>query len=100
MSSIDSINLTDPTESGRPVTRALGLCVVGDLAFVSVEEVDEGNPTTTRKVIAEMVVSLPTLRDAVVLLCQDRDRESLRPTDKHGSGMPDIAGNRFVVTPV
>lgn len=97
--SINEISLADPTNPGRPAEETLTLSVVGDLAFVSVCKVDDGNPDTTSTVIAEMIVSLPTLRDAVVLLCQDRDRESLRPRDARGEPMPDLAGNRFVVTP-
>ena len=98
--SINEITLGNPCEPARPFEDVLSLSVVGDLAFVSVCKLDDGNPTSTLTVVAEMVVSLPSLRDAVVLLCQDRDRESLRPTDKRGEPMPDIAGNRFVVTPV
>lgn len=98
--SIDEISLTDPTDLERPSENVLTLSVVGDLAFVSVCKRDDGNPTTTTTVVAEMTVSLPTLRDAVVLLCQDRDRESLRPTDKRGEPMPDLAGHRVIVTPV
>jgi hypothetical protein len=98
--SINEISLADPTDPGRPAEKTLELSVVGDLAFVQVVEVDEGNPKTTTTVVAEMCVSLPTLRDAVILLCQDRDREGLRPKDERGEPMPDIAGNRFVVTPV
>lgn len=98
--SINEISLSDPTEPGRPSENVLTLSVVGDLAFVQVCKVDEGNPSTTSTVVAEMTVSLPTLRDAVILLCQDRDRESLRPVDDRGEPMPDIGGTRIVVTPV
>jgi hypothetical protein len=97
--SINEISLSDPTDRARPIDRALNLCVVGDLAFVSICTVDEGNPTTTTTVVAQMTVSRQSLRDAMVLLSQDADRESLRPTDERGEGMPDLAGNRFVVTP-
>jgi len=97
--SIDRISLSDPCDLQRPIEQSLSVSVVGDLAFVQVCKVDEGNPETTTTVIAEMTVSLPSLRDAVILLCQDRDRESLRPRDARGEPMPDLAGARFVVTP-
>jgi hypothetical protein len=98
--SIDEISLADPTDPARPAEKVLTLSVVGDLAFVSVTSVTDGNPTTTSTVDAEMVVSLPTLRDAVVLLCQDRDRESCRPKDERGNLLPDLAGKRWVQVPV
>lgn len=96
--SVNEITLADPTNPGRPAEKVLRLSVVGDLAFVNVSTVDEGNPTTTMTVVAEMVVSRQSLRDAMVLLCQDTDRESLRPSDEHGP-LPSLAGQRFVVTP-
>lgn len=98
--SIDNISLSDPTDLARPIVESLQISSVGDLAFVSICKVDDGNPTTTTTVVAEMTVSLPTLRDALVLLCQDRDRESLRGKDHRGEPMPDIAGHRMVVVPV
>lgn len=98
--SINEISLSDPTDLARPVEKVLNVSAVGDLAFVSVCTRDEGNPDTTTMVTAEMVVSLPTLRDALVLLGQDRDRERLRPVDKRGEPMPDLAGTRYTVTPV
>lgn len=100
MSSINEITLADPTDLARPNEQVLTLSVVGDLAFVSITKVDDGNPTSTYTTVAEMVVSLPTLRDAVVLLCQDRDRESCRPRDDRGEPMPDIAGHRSIRVPV
>lgn len=98
--SINEISLGNPTDPSRPHEEVLNVSAVGDLAFVSVCKVDEGNPTTTSTVVAQMIVSLPSLRDALVLLCQDRDRESLRPKDERGDPLPDIAGQRYVVTPV
>jgi hypothetical protein len=97
--SINEITLADPTNPARPAEKVLTLSAVGDLAFVTVSTVDEGNPDTTTTVAAEMTVSLPTLRDALVLLCQDRDRERLRPVDKRGEPMPDLAGQRYIVVP-
>ena len=97
--SIHEITLGDPCDLARPFEQTLSLSVVGDLAFVSVCKIDEGNPTSTSTVVAEMTVSLPSLRDAVVLLCQDRDRESLRPKDERGEPMPDLAGVRHIVVP-
>ncbi len=97
--SIIDITLTDPTESARPAVRVLQVSAVGDLAFIAVCDVDEGNPTTTTTTKAEIAVSLPSLRDAIVLLCHDRDRESLRGRDEHGL-LPDLVGQRYVQVPV
>jgi hypothetical protein len=98
--SINQISLGDPTDPIRPYPKTLEVSAVGDLAFVQIVEVDEGNPTTTTTVIAEMTVSLATLRDALVLICQDRDRESCRPKDKNDEPLPDIAGVRHIVVPI
>ena len=98
--SINEISLMNPTDPGRPAENVLTLSTVGDLAFITVSKVDEGNPSTTTTVTAEMVVSLPTLRDALVLLCQDRDRERLRPKDERGELLADLAGYRYVQVPV
>lgn len=97
--SIIDITLTDPTKPARPADRVVQISAVGDMAFIAICEVDEGNPTTTTTTTAEIAVSLASLRDALVLLCQDRDRESLRGRDEHGL-RPDLVGRRYVQVPV
>ena len=98
--SVYEIALADPTDPARPAIALLRICAVGDLAFVNICEEDDGNPTSTSKVIASMTVSLPALREAVDLLSHDRDREAMRVKDDRGEPQADIGGNRFVVAPL
>jgi hypothetical protein len=98
--SVYEITLADPTDPARPAVKVLQLAAVGDLAFVSVCDYDEGNPTTTATTVASMCVSLPALREAINLLSHDRDREANRQRDDRGQPTADIAGNRYVVAPL
>ena len=98
--SVYDITLSDPTEQVAPPTTVLRVTAVDDLAFITIEKYDEEFNKRTLTTVAEMVVSLPALREVVDLLSHDRDREDLRTKDKHGEPGARIGGTRMVVAPL
>lgn len=82
---VHQIMLADCLDGARPPERVLTVSVVGDTAFLSIEKYTEGGDTTKTKKTADISVSLASLRDALVLLGEDRDREDLRPLDPPGN---------------
>jgi len=96
---IHQIMLADCLDGAKPPARVLTVSVVGDTAFLAVEDYTEGGGSTTTKEVAQISVSLPSLRDALELLGEDRRREDLRPMDPPGNGQGDmsatLAGQRY-----
>lgn len=82
---VHQIMLADCLDGARPPDRVLTLSVVGDTAFLAIEKYAEGSGTTKTKEIVDISVSMPSLREALELLANDREREDLRPLDPPGN---------------
>jgi hypothetical protein len=97
---VHHISLNDCLEGAAPPVKLLTLGVVDDTAFVYINAVTgQGDKAETQTVTAEIAVSLPSLREALALLANDRSREDLRPSDDAGRGTR-LDGQRASVTPV
>jgi hypothetical protein len=96
---VHQIMLADCLDGAKPPARVLTVSVVGDTAFLAVEDYADGGGSTTTKEVAQISVSLPSLRDALDLLADDRSREDLRPLDPPGNDRGEyaatLAGQRY-----
>ncbi|WP_042400049.1 hypothetical protein [Streptacidiphilus carbonis] len=90
------ISLADCLDGARPPDQILTLAVVDDTVFVAVEKYTEVDAKESRqKEKAMIAVSLPSLREALELLANDRSREDLRPVDgEHGDMGARLKGPR------
>lgn len=96
---VHHISLNDCLNPSSPPEKVLTLSAVDDTAFVYINSVTgEGDRAETQTVTAEIAVSLASLREALHLLTNDRDREQLRPkTTEHGDRDARLAGHRAVI---
>ncbi len=97
---VHQIMLADCLDGAKPPARVLTISVIGDTAFLAIEQYAEtGNSSTTTKEVADVSVSLPSLREALELLNNDRAREDLRPLDppdnERGERSATLAGQRY-----
>lgn len=96
---VHHVSLNDCLEGTSPPEKVLTLGVVDDTAFVYINSVTgQGDKAEKQTVTAEIAVSLPSLREALALLANDRIREDLRTSDAAGPGTR-LTGQRITVVP-
>lgn len=97
---IHHVSLNDCLDPAAPPEKLLTIGVVDDTAFVYINSVTtQGDKRETQTVVAEISVSLASLREALALLSNDRNREDLRDSDDAGRKTR-LSGQRAVITPV
>ena len=96
---IYEITLADPAEPMAPPETVLRVSAVEDLAFVAILKLKDDREGT-HKILAEMTVSLPALREALDLLRHDVDRENCRPKDGPKTYAAKLDGIRFGLMPL
>lgn len=99
---INRISLAECLEKCSPAEKVLDVSVVDDTAFVRICDASEDHQTETRREVASVAVSLPSLIEALNLLALDAERERLRPCDNPETGSHEarLAGRRLSVVPV
>lgn len=99
---INRISLAECLYQVSPPAKVLDVSVVDDTAFVRVCEASETHDSETRREVASVAVSLPSLIEALNLLALDAERERLRPCDNPATGSHEarLAGHRLSVVPV
>lgn len=96
---IYEVSLYDPTDKLSPPDRLLRISAVADLAFISIDDYESGNPDCKTHAVAQIAVSLPALRQALQLMRDDIEREAARESDEHGK-RPELTGARHSVVPL
>lgn len=98
---INRISLAECLEQYSPPAKVLDVSVLDDTAFVRICDASETHDTETRREIAEISVSLPSLIEALNLLALDAERERLRPCEDPPTGTHEtrLAGRRLTVVP-
>ena len=97
---VHQVSLADCLEGVFPPERTLTIGVVDDTAFVYIKTLRQDGKTETQTVVAEIAVSLPSLREALVLLGNDRSREGMRGKTESGAREARIEGQRHTVVPL
>lgn len=99
---INRISLAECLEQYSPPAKVLDVSVIDDTAFVRICDASETHDTETRREIASVAVSLPSLIEALNLLAVDAGREHLRPCEDQQAGTREtrLAGRRLTVVPV
>lgn len=95
--SVHHISLADCLEGVFPPAKVLSLGVVDDTVFVYINTVSQDGKSETQTVTAEIAVSLASLREAMVVLGNDRAREQLRPVEAESGKSTRIDGQRLTV---
>ncbi|MFD5678577.1 hypothetical protein [Streptomyces sp. NPDC127040] len=85
---VHHISLADCLEGVFPPAKTLTVAAVDDTAFVYINAVTQNGKSETQTVTAEIAVSLASLREALLMLGNDRNREDLRPTETGVASRP------------
>src|SRR5882757_10224256 len=96
--SIQEIILSDCLERVQPPEQILRINVIDQAVFIGIQKYNEDSKGINTEVIAEISVSLPSLREALTLLDNDSNRENIRMKDKNGNLLPKIGGIHAGVT--
>lgn len=98
------ISLKDCLHPTAPPEQVLTLSVVDDTAFIYINKVTEDGKSSKQTEIADIAVSLASLREALDLLANDRSREDARPLDppdnEHRERAARLTGVRYTTTPI
>lgn len=97
---VHHVSLAECLEKVSPPEKVLTVGVVDDTAFLYINAVTQDAKSETQTVTAEIAVSLASLREALVLLGNDRSREDLRGKTPSGGGEARLSGQRHVVVPL
>jgi hypothetical protein len=92
---IHHVTLNDCLEPSAPPQGVLVVGVTDDTAFIAISKVTTDGKSETTTAIAEIAVSAASLRDALHLLGEDRDREDLRPKTGNDRDAR-LGGHRFI----